>query len=290
MKAERAANWTKSNRVGLDMSEVAFVNWSSGGYNSVSGVVEVVLARNYFDQRTKWDNKLVTKYGINSQEGRRPRKTNDAFEFTSNVGHRTDTLSNWYYSAKFSYRTQYTYGYKYPNRDNPISKFMAPGYVFFGVGSEYGKRIDNLSVYLSPATYKGTFVLDQELANEGAFGVERAVTDDDGNILVEGKKHRSEMGILISSAHKTQLMDNINLTNSLNLYTEYFNSFGNIDVDWELNLDFKVNNYVLAKVGSHLRYDDDIKVTDVNTAGEQIVLGARTQWKQQLGIGVVVDF
>ena len=85
-------------------------------------------------------------------------------------------------------------------------------------------------------------------------------------------------------------MENINFTNSINLYTDYLNSFGNIDVDWELNLNFKVNSFVLARLGSHLKYDNDIKITETNVDGEEITMGARTQWKQQLGIGVIVDF
>ena len=40
---QRQLRWTKSNRVGLDLSEVAFVNWNSGGSNSVSGLAEVVI-------------------------------------------------------------------------------------------------------------------------------------------------------------------------------------------------------------------------------------------------------
>ncbi len=85
-------------------------------------------------------------------------------------------------------------------------------------------------------------------------------------------------------------MENINFTNSVNLYTDYLNSFGNIDIDWELNLNFKVNSFVLAKLGSHLRYDNDIKITETDVDGDKMVTGARVQWKQQLGIGVIVDF
>jgi hypothetical protein len=78
----------------------------------------------------------------------------------------------------------------------------------------------------------------------------------------------------------------------LRLYTDYLNSFGNIDVEWELNLDMKVNQYVKATLGSHIRYDNDIK-TDVEqnevTNEEIIITGAKLQWKQILGVGVVVD-
>ncbi len=283
-------NWSESNRIGLDLSEVAFVNWNSGGSNSISGLAELVVERNYSDNKTKWRNKFSGRFGINSQEGRELRKTDDFLEITSDYGYRKDTLSNWYYSAKFRFASQFTNGYKYPDTSVPISQFMAPGYVFLGVGGEYGKYIENLSIYASPLTYKSTFVLDQELANNGSFGVTPAVRDADGNIIKNGEKVNSELGILLQSVLKATIMENINFTNSINLYTDYLNSFGNIDVDWELNLNFKVNSFVLARLGSHLKYDNDIKITETNIDGEEITMGARTQWKQQLGIGVIVDF
>ncbi len=283
-------SWTNSNKAGLDLSEVAFVNWNAGGSNSVSGLAEVVLQRDYLDKNTKWKNKLVSRYGINSQEGRELRKTDDMLEVTSNFGYRKDTLSNWYYSAQFRFQTQFTNGYKYPDTSTPISQFMAPGYLFLGIGSEYGKRIDNLSVYASPLTLKSTFVLDQSLADKGSFGVEEAVLDEDGNVIKPGERVRSEVGILFSSIYSSEVMENINLTNTISLYTDYLNSFGNVDVDWELNFNFKVNNFVLAKLGSHLKYDNDVKLTEANDNGEDVTVGARTQWKQQLGVGVIVDF
>ena len=85
-------------------------------------------------------------------------------------------------------------------------------------------------------------------------------------------------------------MENIALSNNVTFYTDYLNSFGNVDVDWELNFNFKVNSFVLAKLGSHVKYDNDVKFTETNVDGEEITMGARTQWKQQLGIGVIVDF
>ena len=76
------------------------------------------------------------------------------------------------------------------------------------------------------------------------------------------------------------------------MYTDYLNSFGNIDVDWEVVFDFKVNNFVKATLGSHIKYDNDIKIIEEaeTEEAEAIERGASIQWKQLLGIGVVVDF
>ena len=99
------------------------------------------------------------------------------------------------------------------------------------------------------------------------------------------------MGILITNAYEAQVMDNIYLRNQLSLYTDYLNSFGNIDVDWEVVFDFKVNDFVKATLGSHIKYDNDVKIIEeTDTEDEFVEKGASVQWKQLLGIGVVVDF
>ena len=169
---------------------------------------------------------------------------------------------------------------------------MAPGYLFFGAGVEYGRNLDRLSLYMSPVTFKTTFVLDESLANSGAFGVAPAIYDDDGNLLEKGKKMRRELGILITNQYEEELWENVKVRSLLRLYTDYVNSFGNIDVDWELTIDMKVNQYIKALFGSHIRYDDDIKTEvelDEMTNIERTVIGPKVQWKQILGIGVVVD-
>lgn len=286
----KASRWEEENVLGIDLSEVAFVNWNAGGTNSISGLAELRLARNYTDKKMNWRNSLRARYGINSQEGQEIRKTNDQLEIKSEFGYRRDTLSNWFYSARISFNTQFSNGFNYPNTSSPISQFMAPAYIFTGLGLEYGQRIENLTVYGSPLTYRSTFVLDQELANRGAFGVTEAVRDDDGNIIKEGQNVRSELGILVSSSYTTEIWENIRVANDIRLYTDYLNSFGNIDVNWELNFNFKVNTFVVARIGSHLIYDNDIKISETNADGVEEVRGARTQWKQQLGVGVVVDF
>ena len=52
-------------------------------------------------------------------------------------------------------------------------------------------------------------MLDQDLANNGAFGVEPAVRDADGNIIREGSNVNSELGILIQSSLNAQVMENM---------------------------------------------------------------------------------
>ena len=283
--------WTQKNRVSIDLNEVAFVNWNSGGTNSISGLLGLRSSYNYKDKYFVWKNNALIDYGINKQEKRETRKTDDLFEVNSNLGFKPDSISNWFYSARLNFRTQLSNGYNYPNKDEPISRLMAPGYLFFGGGMEYGKDIDELSFYFSPITLKATFVLDKNLANVGAFGVVPAILDEEGNVIVEGERIRKELGVLVTNSYEMEIVENINVKHQVSLYSDYINNFGNIDFDWRVDFDFKVNSFVRATLGSHLRYDDDVKTSvPTEVEGEFDEAGAKIQWKQFLGVGFAVDF
>ncbi|KAA5823372.1 DUF3078 domain-containing protein [Algibacter amylolyticus] len=284
--------WKQENKGTVDINQVSFTNWNSGGSTSISGLLGLVSSLNYTDKFFNWKNNVNIRYGINKQEARETRKTDDLFEVNSNLGYNpNDGISNWFYSARLNFRTQLTNGFNYPNKKDPISRLLAPGYLFFGGGMEYGKNIDKLSFYFSPITLKATFVLDEDLANAGSFGVTPAVLDSEGNIIVPGDKVRKEVGVLVTNSYEMEIIENINVKNQVSLYSDYVNNFGNVDVDWRIDFDFKVNSFVRATLGSHIRYDDDVK-TQVPTEieGEFDEAGAKVQWKQFLGVGFAVDF
>lgn len=283
------SSWKSKNLIGFDLNEIAFVNWSAGGVSSVSGLAKGNFMRIYSRGNVKWFNELIVRYGVNKQDGMEVRKTDDAFQFNSTFGYRKDTLSNWYHSAKLNFNTQFMNGYSYPNTEFAISKPFAPAYSFLGVGAEYSNKEKKLNFYISPLTMKNTLVLDQRLANQGAFGVVKAVYDIDGNIIKEGKTTKTELGFLVTNRFKTEIVKNIFLENRLSLYSDYINKFGNIDVDWQLLLDLVVNQYVKANIGFNLIYDDDIK-SKKEIDGVLTTAGPKIQLKQMLGVGLVYEF
>jgi len=185
--------WEKKNRVGLDFNQIAFVNWSAGGDNSISGLLKGDFSRKYIKGRLIWDNVLNVRYGVNKQSDRELRKTDDVLELNSTFGYKSSVASDWYYVSKLNFKTQFTDGFNYPNTDNPVSRWLAPAYLFVGIGGEYMDSKTGIKYYISPLTYKGTFVNDQRLADQGAFGVDSAVKDDEGNILKHGKRSKSEI-------------------------------------------------------------------------------------------------
>ena len=43
---QTTSHWKETNQIAFDLSEIAFVNWSAGGNNSISGLLKQFLERN----------------------------------------------------------------------------------------------------------------------------------------------------------------------------------------------------------------------------------------------------
>jgi Protein of unknown function (DUF3078) len=283
------SHWTKKNKLGFDISEIVFLNWSAGGNSAVSGLLKGDFSRVYAKDNQKWVNELSIRYGLNKQDGHEVRKTDDAIQINSTFGYRKDTITNWYHSAKFNFNTQFTNGYAYPNTQKAISRLFAPAYVFLGVGAENASKSKHRIFYISPFTFKTTLVLDQHLANQGAFGVTKALYDTNGNLISSGKRSKTELGFLFTSYYKKEIVKNIMMVNKVVLYSDYINNFGNIDIDYDFLLDLVVNQYVRASIGARIIYDDDIKAKK-EIDGKQVTVGPKVQLKQMLGVGLVYAF
>ena len=158
-----------------------------------------------------------------------------------------------------------------------------------GVGAENIDKEKKRTFYISPFTFKTTLVLDQKLANQGAFGVVKATYDLDGNLLIKGEQSKIELGFLITNKYKKEIFKNINLENRLSLYSDYINQFGNIDIDCDFQVELVVNQYVKANIGAHVIYDDDIK-SKREIEGTQTTEGPKTQLRQAIGVGIEYIF
>ena len=102
-------------------------------------------------------------YGLMKEEGNQSVKTDDKIDFSSKYG--LKGKGKIYYTLLFNFRTQMTNGYKYPDTDNAISTFMAPGYLTLALGADY-KPNDKFSLFVSPLTGKMTVVSDDDLSDQ----------------------------------------------------------------------------------------------------------------------------
>lgn len=286
-KSSKPQYWTITNKPGLLLTQTSFVNWTKGGNNSIAGITSFVGGYNYKNGRLLWTNGVTLKYGLSKESGNEyTTKTNDVIDLKSTFSYKSSIESKWYYSGEFNLTTQFFKGYNGSNRTTVISNFFAPARMRIGVGGLYTDNDNSFKLQVSPLTNQVTFVYDQDLADNGAFGVTPAITDDDGNIITKGENIYSELGALVKLEYKTTIMENINFNIKSSFYSDYIDKFGNIDTEIELNVDMKVNQYIQANIGSHLLYDDDSKITESD--GSQT--GPRVQLKQILGVGVTYLF
>jgi hypothetical protein len=79
----------------------------------------------------------------------------------------------------------------------------------------------------------------------------------------------------------------------LDLFSNYFKNPENIDVNWDLLLNMKVNKFISASISTALIYDHDIPVGIYHTVkGVKIQTGAgpRTQFKEVFALGFSYKF
>ncbi len=281
--------WKKNGVISINLTQSSFTNWAAGGENSFSGLGILNLYANYKKGKHIWENSLELGYGLLKQGSENnARKTDDKLDFTSKYG--KELGKNWYYAALLNFRTQFSPGYNYPDDSTKISDFLAPAYLLCGIGLDYFPG-ENLSIYISPATYKLVIVNDQDLANAGAFGVDAAELDGLGNITIPGKKTKTEFGAYLRGVFKVDVMKNILFHTRLELYSDYLKNPQNIDVNWENFLSMTVNKWISVDFTTQLIYDDDILIRiDSNDDGNFDKAGPRTQFKQTLMVGLTYKF
>ena len=241
-KKEDNKAWKKGGTIALMFNQASFDIWIKGGENSMAVTGLVNYDFNYKKDKSVWDTKLITAYGL-SKINDDVKKTDDRFEINSVYGHQASKV--WYYSFFGDLKTQLTDGYDYTLSPKvTTSTLFAPAYLSFGPGMLW-KKSDNLKVNFAPLTSKLTLVMDDALSAAGAYGVD------------PGKNMRYELGMAINGYYKFNLMKNVSVENILGVYSNYLDHPENMDIDYQLNMVMTVNKYISANFGVYLLYDDN---------------------------------
>lgn len=263
--------WKLSGVTGVNISQTSLNNWSAGGENSLAGNAYLNGSLKRKSGNWLWINNLILDYGLTKNKSQGMRKTTDKIDFSTQLGY--SATKKWYYTVMADFKSQFYKGYNYPDKTHYISKFFAPAYLNLSGGIEYRPK-DNYSVYLSPIAGKLTFVDDNYLSDIGAFGVDR------------GDKLKAKFGAYLKARAEQVLMENVKAITTLDLYTAYDSSFGDIDVNWDLMISMKINRFLSASLNTTLMYDNDVKTFDDNGKKK----GAKVQFKEVLGVGLAYNF
>ena len=270
--------WKFGGTASLNLSQLSLTNWAAGGDNSLSGNILINLSADYARDKTSWENKLVLGYGLIKQGEDPTRKSDDQIDFASKLGRKAS--EKWYYTALLGFKSQFAPGYDRPGDADrmKISNFMAPGYLNISAGMDY-KPSDAFSLLLSPVTGKFTFVLDDDLSAAGSFGLD------------PGQKSRAELGGYVKMAFTKEVLKNVTLDTKIDLFSNYFDHPQYVDVNWNLLLNFKVNEYLSASLLTQLIYDHDIQFGEDTTGdGEFDTFSDKVQFKELFGLGLSFTF
>jgi len=233
--------WTPSGVVGINLSQVAFDNWSQGGQNSLSFTFFSLLGLDYIDDPWKWSNGLKFAYG-RTKFGDEEYRTNDneIFYESTLIYHIGWVVSPY---AGVTARTAVTKGFNYDLEPSvQIVDFMDPFYLTEAVGFIYD-RIPNFSSRLGVG-------MKQTWADKFA-----ALYTDDSETL-ELEKFKNETGIESVTEYKWEFLENMSYLASLRLFGT-FDDLSVWDVRWDNIIAAKVNDYISVTFNVLLIYDED---------------------------------
>ena len=245
--------WSYGGKTALLFNQSAFSKWASGGINNVSLALDVDYEINYKENGWSWDTKGKASYGLSYLEGDKfLKKTNDRLEINSLLG--KEFSDTWSYSSILNFKSQIARGYRFGTDDEGEetrslkTHFFSPAYLQFGVGL-YWKKSKDAWVNIAPFTQRITFVSRQftiDLENgKTYFGV------------FKGANHLFELGASITGFYKIEAMKNVSIENRLAVYSDYLGKPENIDFDYTLAAEMKVNELISMQLEVQFVYDDN---------------------------------
>ncbi len=291
---DSGAFWKYEGRIRLNINTIVLSNWADGGESSLAGATYFDMVLKYEKNNFKFENYFTTIYGMQLYRYSKSRKSEDKMKLNSSVAHRFK--ENWFYNAQLEFKSQYSKGYKYPNDSVAVSDWLAPAYLTLSLGIE-NKSINGLSIFVSPMAGKLIFVMNQDLADDGLFGVKPAERNEVGEVIVPGENIKAELGVNVKLRYRKEIIKNVDLSSYLVLYNNYADidpsNRWNIDVDWETLFDFTINKYFVANLYLHMIYDHNTKVPEYEVIdGNRVKTGEtlKLQVKQNYGLGLAFKF
>jgi hypothetical protein len=247
-------------------------NWAAGGEKNTLGLSSFLSAYAFYKKgKHSWDNTLDLGFGFLQTSSLGFRKSDDRIDLLSKYGY--DIGKNWYISGLMNFRTQFAPGYAYPSQagTQPVltSDFLAPAYLIVSPGVNWMPNKD-FSFFISPATLRWTFVKNDSLSAEGAFGVDT------------GKTVLLEFGAYSSITYSHKINPYVVFSSRLDLFSNYQHDPQDVDVNWINVLAVKVSGIITMTASFNLIYDNDIKTVQPNGSPG----GAAAQIQELLGIGV----
>ena len=279
---------------GLNINQLALSNWAAGGENAWTGKAFANISLIY--HKKKLEQKLIGAFafGISRFGDKRIEKQDDKIDLTYSLS--LDSKTQWNISAVATFNTQFANGYKYPNDSTIISTFFAPAYLTVSAGYSYKTKDERFQIFMSPMAGKVTFVMNQELADKGSFGVKKGYYDQD-SVWIPGENIAPAIGVNVIINYKQPISKSINYTTMLNTFYNYLERRDDdrlrLDVNWENTIHFTITKFLSTILFVHLKYDHNATFPVYEEIeGVQTVVGnvPKLQFKESIGIAFLHKF
>jgi hypothetical protein len=286
-------SWKINGLIGLNITNTSLNNWQGGGSNNFALNAIFNMEAIYKKGDVEFLNKIDAQYGLIRPGQDALRKNMDQLFLLMKFNKRAFNQPHWYYSLQGDYRTQFAPGFKYENGQpvgQAVSDFNSPGYVQAALGLDY-KPNSYFSAAISPIAGKITIVNRQYLADDGMYGVKPATYDAGGVRLTAGQKIRYEYGGRMVVKFKKEVAKGFTIDSYLDLFSNYTNNPGNIDVVFNNLFSYKLNKLLTLTFICQMVYDDDITVkrdwngNGIIEAADGDINGPRLQALTTWGIG-----
>ena len=202
-KVEKPNLWSTSLKTQINVGQTQLTNWAAGGDNTVSLAAFIDGNANWKLNDMFWNNRLQLDYGF-LYASSKPilQKSTDRIYLESKWGYKTPSMKNFYFSANYDFKSQFSSGYDYktpvvpdkykdtegnlPELDNLPGKeqvqlwkdarvlksnFLAPAYTNLALGIDYTPA-KWLAVNVAPLT--GGFVIVKDALLRKSYSMEES--------------------------------------------------------------------------------------------------------------------
>ena len=200
-KVEKPNYWTSSLKTNVNLGQTGLTNWAAGGDNTVSMAAFIDANANWKKNEMFWNNRLQLDYGF-LYASSKPilQKSTDRIYLESKWGYKTGAMKNFYFSANYDFKSQFSTGYDYKTpsdltdaagnemmgadlrkawKDARVLKsgFLAPAYTNLALGIDWAPS-KWLSVNFAPLTGGFVIVKDEALRKSYSMKEKKTTTED----------------------------------------------------------------------------------------------------------------
>jgi hypothetical protein len=263
---EMRTPWRKEATVMLQVTQnYVSPNWYQGGSSSFAGLGIAKGQIGYYGERFTWENTGEWRIGastISADSLHKVNTTDDLLRLYSKANVRI--VPKVFASLSGEIETRLLPTYK-SNSDTLKSGPFSPFRFNAAFGIDY-KPVKNLSISVSPLSYKVVHIMDTARVRVTDYG------------LQAGERTQHNIGSSVRIEYTWKPVREVSLESKFYMYTNYHN----VELDLEVNCDFIINRFMSARLMLHPRYDSSVIMKGDTRA--------RMQFRELLSIGFAHKF